>query len=140
MQINVKKLIPILLAVAAVFLIGGILILALLTGQATSDVTLALTVMIGILCILLAGVILFVVYTTFDNDPNFFLYDSKLKKNISLEELTFERVNSRMGYYMSLISSSQVPSPMGFSGWDSRSQLLKSPTRCSAFAAGAHSR
>ena len=108
MQINVKKLIPILLAVAAVFLIGGILILTLLTGQASSDVTLALTVMIGILCIVLSGVILFVIYTTFDNDPNFFLYDSKLKKNIPVEELTFERVNSRMGYYMSLISSSQV--------------------------------
>lgn len=108
MQINTKKLIPILIAVAAVFLVGGILIIALLTGQAASSFTKVLTVMIGILCILLSGVIAFIIYTSQDNDPNFFLYDSKLKRNIAVEELTFERVNSRMGYYMSLISSSQV--------------------------------
>ena len=108
MQINVKKIIPILYAVAGVVLAGGILILVLLTGRAGSSLTKVLTVMLGILSILLSGVILFVVYTSRDNDPNFFLYDSKTKKNISVEELTFEKVNSRMGYYMSLISSSQV--------------------------------
>ena len=108
MQTNVKKIIPILYAVAGVAFVGGILILALLTGRAGSSFTKVLTVMLGILSIMLSGVSLFVVYASQDNDPNFFLYDSKEKKNISEEELTFERVNSRMGYYMSLISTSQV--------------------------------
>ena len=108
MQINVKKIIPILYAVAGVSIVGGILILCLLTGRAASSFTKVLTVMLGVLSILLGGVVLFVVYTSRDNDPNFFLYDSKAKKNIPVEELTFEKVNSRMGYYMSLISDSQV--------------------------------
>ena len=106
MQINTKKLIPILLAVAGTFFVGGVVIICLV-GLGASWVTRVLTVLIGLLCILMSALIAFVVYTSLDNDPNFFLYDSKEKKNIPVEELTFEKVNNRMGYYMSLISTSQ---------------------------------
>ena len=108
MQINVKRLVPILVALGLFSIVGGILILALLVGRAESSFTMVLTAMIGVLTIALGGTLLFVAWTTLDNDPNFFLYDSKAKHNIPVEELTFERVNNRMGYYMSLISSSQV--------------------------------
>ena len=106
MKLNVKKLIPILYAVAAVCVLGGIALFAFAVPHAAS---LFFGLFIGIfagLCILLGGLILYFIYVSSDNDANFFLYDRKTGKNIDPEELTFDRINSRMGYFMTLISSS----------------------------------
>ena len=37
----------------------------------------------------------------------FFLYDTKIQRNIPVEELSFDRVNSRMSYFLTTLSTSQ---------------------------------
>lgn len=107
MNLNVKKLIPVLYAVAGVCLLGGILLLFLAVPNAASAFFTVMFVILAILCILLAGCIVYYIHLSSDNDANFFLYDRKTGANSSPEELTFDRINSRMGYYMTVISSSQ---------------------------------
>ena len=107
MKINVKKLIPCMFAVAVIAAVGGILLLVLAVPAATSSLTKVLVAIEGILAILMGAVVVYLILMSRDNDANFFLYDRKTCKNIRPEELNFDRVNSRMGYYMSLISNSQ---------------------------------
>ena len=107
MKLNIRKLIPAMYAVAAVCLLGGILLFALAVPNAASAFFTVMFVILAILCILLAGCIVYYIYLSSDNDANFFLYDRKTGTNSAPEDLTFERINSRMGYYMTVISSSQ---------------------------------
>lgn len=107
MKINVKKLIPCIIAASAVMLIGGILILIFGVSGAGSSLTKALVAIEGALAIVIGLILGYIVILSRDDDANFFLYDRRTSKNIRPEDLTFERINSRMGYYMSLISSSQ---------------------------------
>jgi hypothetical protein len=107
MKINVKKLIPCIIAASAVMLIGGILILIFGVSGAGSSLTKVLVAVEGALAIVIGLILGYIVILSRDDDANFFLYDRRTSKNIRPEDLTFERINSRMGYYMSLISSSQ---------------------------------
>lgn len=107
MKINVKKLIPCIIAAAAVMLIGGILILIFGVSGAGSSLTKVLVAIEGALAIVIGLILGYIVLLSRDDDANFFLYDRRTSKNIRPEDLTFERINSRMGYYMSLISGSQ---------------------------------
>ncbi|MBE6694552.1 MAG: hypothetical protein E7589_07295 [Ruminococcaceae bacterium] len=107
MKINVRKLIPCIIAASALTFVGGILILIFGIAAAGSSLTKVLVAIEGVLAMLIGLILAYVVLLARDNDANFFLYDRRTSKNIKPEELTFERINSRMGYYMSLISSSQ---------------------------------
>ena len=97
----------VLLIVAAVLILGGVAMLALLVPAASSTFYTVCLAAISILCVLMGVGLLLALYLGRDNDPNFFLYDTKSARNISESDLTFERINSRMGYYMTMISSSQ---------------------------------
>ena len=90
MNLNVKKLIPVLYAVAGVCLLGGILLFALAVPNAASAFYTVMFVLLAILCILLAGCIVYYIYLSSDNDANFFLYDRKTGTNSSPEDLTFD--------------------------------------------------
>lgn len=46
-------------------------------------------------------------FLTRDTDANFFLFDNQIDENIPLEELDFDRVNSRLDYLMATFSSEQ---------------------------------
>lgn len=96
----------ILLIVAAVLIVGGIVLLALLVPAASSTFYKICLAAISVLCILMGVGLLFCIYLGRDNDPNFFLYDTKTGRNIPESELDFERINSRMAYFMTTLSTS----------------------------------
>ena len=107
MKVNSKKVSIVILVMAFVAILGGILLFPLVVAPAASAY---MTVMSSILAIsaLLEGLaLLFFWFLTHDGDANFFLYDRKTQRNIDEDDLTFDRINSRMTYYMTLISSSQ---------------------------------
>lgn len=106
MKINMKQIAPALFAVACVLIIGGIVLLAFLVPGAASTFYKVCLVIISILCILMGLGVLFLVYMSRDNDPNFFLYDPKSERNIPAEDLDFDRINLRMSYFMTTLSSS----------------------------------
>ena len=106
MKSILKNMSLILFIVAAVLILGGIVMLALLVPGAASTFYKVCLAIISILCILMGVGLLFCLYLGRDNDPNFFLYDTKSGRNISEAELDFERINSRMGYFMTTLSTS----------------------------------
>ena len=106
MKSILKNMSLILLIAAGVLILGGILMLALLVPGAASTFYKVCLAIISILCILMGVGLLFCLYLGRDNDPNFFLYDTKTARNIPEAELDFERVNSRMSYFMTTITTS----------------------------------
>ncbi len=102
-----KKYTMIVVAVAAVLILVSIVLFAFAVPNASSSFFTACFVIIAILLLLLGVGFLFLLYLARDCDPNFFLYDTKTARNIDISELTFERVNNRMTYFMSTLTSSQ---------------------------------
>ena len=106
MKSILKNMSLILLLTAGVLILGGILMLALLVPGAASVFFKVCLAIISILCILMGVGLLFCLYLGRDNDPNFFLYDTKTARNIPEDELDFERINNRMSYFMTTITTS----------------------------------
>ena len=106
MKINSKNMAIVLLIVAGVLILGGISLFLFLVPSAASFFKVCL-IIIGVLCILMGLGLLFTLYLGRDNDPNFFLYDTKAQRNLPVDELTFDRVNSRMSYFLTTLSTSQ---------------------------------
>ena len=106
MKSILKNMSLILLITAGVLILGGILMLALLVPGAASVFFKVCLAIISILCILMGVGLLFCLYLGRDNDPNFFLYDTKTARNIPEDELDFERINNRMSYFMTTITTS----------------------------------
>ena len=106
MKFILKNMSRILLVTAAVLILGGVAMLALLVPAAASTFYKICLAAISVLCVLMGVGLLFALYLGRDNDPNFFLYDTKAARNIPESQLTFERINSRMGYFMTTLSTS----------------------------------
>jgi hypothetical protein len=106
MKINSKNTAIVLLVLAGVLLLGGIALLLFLVPGAATFFKVCL-VIISILFILMGLGLLYVLYLGRDNNPNFFLYDTASQRNIPVEELSFDRVNSRMTYFLTTLSTSQ---------------------------------
>ncbi len=104
---HLKKLTLILFAVAAVCVLAGILLFVLAVPGASSTFYRVCFILIAIFSVLVGVGLLFLLYISRDSEPNFFLYDTKSARNMAVEDLTFERVNSRMSYFMSTLSTSQ---------------------------------
>ncbi len=107
LKVNNKKVLIVLLAVAAVAILGGIILFPTVVASAEAAFVSVMATFLAIEMLLTGAAILFFAFLSHDGDANFFLYDRKTQKNIDEDDLTFERINSRMGYYMTLISSSQ---------------------------------
>ena len=105
MKINSKNMAIVLLVVAGVLILGGISLLLFAVPGAAAFFKVCF-IIISVLCILMGLGLLLVLFLGRDNDPNFFLYDTKTQRNIPAEELTFDRVNSRMTYFLTTLSSS----------------------------------
>ena len=101
-----KNMMPVLLALALLFILGGIILLAFLVPGAGSTFYKVCIAIVAVLCLLIGLGVLYLLYLSRDNDPNFFLYDTKNRCNIPAEELSFDRVNSRMTYFMKGLTSS----------------------------------
>ena len=107
MKINSKKLIPVLFVTGAVLILGGILLFAIGMPHASSTFSRVMQGIIATVLCLIGVMVLYYAYLSRDTDSNFFLYDRKTGRNIDPEDLDFDRVNARMGYFMTLIASSQ---------------------------------
>jgi hypothetical protein len=104
---NLKKRIPMIMAVVAcVSLVGALLLLAIAVPHANATYKRVLEVIISILLIAMSGLIGYYLWLTKDSEPNFFLFDRARKRNIPVEELTFKTVNERMNVYLSRVSDS----------------------------------
>ncbi|MBE6586737.1 MAG: hypothetical protein E7645_09535 [Ruminococcaceae bacterium] len=106
-KINSKITWILLWSMAGLSFLGGILLFPLVVATAKAAFVSVTATILAIELLLLGAAILVFTLLSRDGDANFFLYDRKTKRNVAEADLTFERINSRMGYYMTLISSSQ---------------------------------
>jgi len=99
----------ILLAAATVFFFVVAIVLFIL-GFAIDDISTlpkVLLIVLAVICIALTGELGFFTYLMMDTDPNYFLYSPQVKRNISVQNLTFQTVNMRMNKFLSGYASSE---------------------------------
>ena len=101
-----KQMLPLaMLGVAVLSLIAAIIVLI---SAICADATYK-AVLFGIatvLFLIMSGLAAYYIYLSRESDPNFFLYNKETRKNIDASQLTFDIVNERMNFYLSLISDS----------------------------------
>ncbi len=100
-----KKLTTVLFVVAAVCILAGILLFALLVPGAASTFFRVCFILMALILLLIGVAVFYLLYNSRDTEPNFFLYDTSTYRNNELEELDFERINSRMGYFVSTLTN-----------------------------------
>ena len=104
---NQKKLKLVLLISAAVLAVVGIALLVFGCIYDENVFTKVSIIVVSALSILLGGEIVYLLMLMNDVRPNYFLYDNKLKRNISVQKLTFEDIAVRMNRYFSHYASSE---------------------------------
>lgn len=95
----------VLFVLCGLLAILGILTFVLFAGQ-SEGVLNVLLIILGVVLILAAVALAMLALVTGSAErANFFLYDSKLKANRSVDELGFEVINNKMTYVMSKLTS-----------------------------------
>lgn len=64
-------------------------------------------IIVSVLCLALAVELGYFMYLMIDVNPNYFLYSSQAKRNISVQKLTFQTINARMNRFLSGYASSE---------------------------------
>ena len=105
---NKKKFNLILLVAAVVFAIVSIVLLVVgITYNVDHVFTKVMIFVVAGLSLALAAELVYLRSIADDRQPNYFLYDSKSKKNMPLEALTFAVVNNRMNRFFARYASSE---------------------------------
>ena len=94
-----------MLSIALLSLVAAVIVLISAAGTDAAYKKVLLRIS-SALFFIMTGLALYYLYLSRENDPNFFLYDRTLRKNIAVEQLDFDLVNERMDFYLSLISDS----------------------------------
>ncbi len=106
---NQKKLNLILTIACAVFAV--LFLVLLICGIAidfTYTVTRAMMIVVAVVSLILAAELAFLVWFGGKGEkPNYFLYDSSTKKNVSVDKLTLQVVSRRMDRYFSEYAASE---------------------------------
>ena len=101
---KLKRYIPIAILVSiAISLIASVLVFV---ASVTSDAPYQQVIyrIIGVLLLIMAALLVYLLYVSRDRDPHFFLYITSTQKNMSLDQLTFTQVNERMTMFLELLS------------------------------------
>ena len=103
----IKQNLRLVLAVTCgVLILVGILVFLFLAGDSDGWMK-GVFIAFGIVIILIGCVLLMIAAVLGDVEKaNFFLYDSKIKANISMDELDFNLINRKMTFVMTTLASS----------------------------------
>jgi flagellar motor component MotA len=98
----------IVLGVATVFfLIVAVALLILGCTLEMSALPRVILIIVALLALLLSVELGYFTYLLIDKNPNFFLYNTQTKRNISVQKLTFQMINSRMNRFLSGYATSE---------------------------------
>ena len=98
---NQKKLKLVLAIVSGVALLAAILVLVLSLTVIQNTVTRVIMIITAVLFLALAGEVFYLFWIAGDSRANYFLYDSRQGRNISVQKLAFQTVNVRMNRFLS---------------------------------------
>ncbi len=101
---DLKKRLPLIMTVVAlVSIVGALLLFILAAPRADAVYKRVLEIIIGVLLLIMAALIFVYLYQSQDAEPNYFLFDRSRRRNMDIEELTFDTVNERMTHYVQMI-------------------------------------
>ena len=98
---NQKKLKMILAIVSGVALVAAILLFVLSLTVIQNTATRVIMIITAVLFLALAGEVFYLFMITGDSRANYFLYDSRQGRNISVQKLAFQTINVRMNRFLS---------------------------------------
>ncbi len=103
-----RNTLKILLGVATVFFaVVAVVLFILGVTLELSTLPKVVLIIISILALVLAAELGYFMFLLIDKKPNYFLYNPNTKRNISVQKLTFGRVNSRMNRFLSSYATSE---------------------------------
>ena len=103
-----RSKLKVVLCVAAVFFaLVAIVLFVLGVTLDMSTLPRVILIIISVLCLALAAELGYFMYLTIDTKPNYFLYDPRARRNISVQKLTFQAVNARMNRFLSGYAASE---------------------------------
>ena len=104
-----QKNLNLILTIAAIFF--AVLAIALLivgiVYDGDSQFTKIMVIIVAVLCFALAGELGYMLFIANNIAPNYFLYDPKTKRNVSVKSLNAQVVNTRMNRYISKYAESE---------------------------------
>lgn len=89
--------------VGVITLVVAILLFAIALPRADATYKKVFLWILALLMLAMTGLIAYYLYLTRDVEPNYFLFDRVKKKNIAVEDLTFQMVNERMNFFQTLV-------------------------------------
>jgi hypothetical protein len=96
------------LGIATVFFtIVAIVLFILGVTLELSTLPRVILIIVAILSLILAAELGYFTYLLVDRKPNYFLYNTQTKRNISVQKLTFQMINSRMNRFLSGYATSE---------------------------------
>lgn len=105
---NKKNFNLVLMIAAAVFaVIAVVLLIVGIIYDADHLFTKIMTFVVAALSFALAAELAYLCFISVDRHPNFFLYDSKTRRNVPVEQLTFAVINNRMNRFFAAYASSE---------------------------------
>ncbi|MBR4305329.1 MAG: hypothetical protein IKT78_00610 [Ruminiclostridium sp.] len=102
-----NKLKVILGAGTALSLCVGIVLFVLSLALSMHVFPKVMLILVAVVALALAVELGYFTYLMMDKKPNYFLYNSQTRHNISVQKLTFQTINSRMNRFLSGYASSE---------------------------------
>lgn len=103
---KIKENLPLIFIIlGGLLIIGAVLVAIFGAGNAIGVLKAFYVILVALMAILGCVAIYFATLANGSEEPNFFLYDTHTKSNISVNDLTFESVNKKMTYFMSHLTS-----------------------------------
>ncbi len=100
-QNKLKLLFGALAVVFAVVAIALLLVGILAVQFDEAAVVKVLVIVIAVICFVIAAEMVYMFLIESDSAPNYFLYNAQTKRNIPVQKLSFQMINSRMNRYLS---------------------------------------
>ncbi|MBE6545922.1 MAG: hypothetical protein E7668_00590 [Ruminococcaceae bacterium] len=100
-QNKLKLLFGVLAIVFAVVAVALLLVGILAVHFDEAALVKVLVIIISVICFIIAAEMVYMFYIESDSAPNYFLYNAQTKRNIPVQKMTFQVINSRMNRYLS---------------------------------------
>ena len=103
-----RNKLKIILGIAALFFLAvAVALFALSMALDMNTLPRVVLIIVSVLCLALAVELGYFTYLMIDTNPNYFLYSSQARRNISVQKLTFQTINARMNRFLSGYASSE---------------------------------
>jgi hypothetical protein len=104
-----QKNLNLILLIASIFfaVLAIVLLIVGIVYDGDHTFTKIMIIVVAVLSLALAGELAYMLVKSNNTTPNYFLYDSKTKKNLPVQSLNVQMINSRMNRYFSSFAESE---------------------------------